>query len=383
MANASVVENPSFRSKDKNARAHAQSPGSRTTSAVSPRSEVVPPVKRISPVNREAKGEAKGSRKGSKFNSPESRHSSAGQEKIEIKLTSTNQNKPSCQTQPEPEQLKQQIKIEKDVNHLQNVERKTHTSFEQNREVKKQGSVLLEEHKPKIQQENTSQKQELLHNDEYLCTVKDQATSPMPVEFLQNNTHLSNSSSSSEARNKTPASQKMQAENACSITDIKTLVTAKETRNTTDASAASAKRTLPHHQTSQTNPSAEVDAILARKISSTDLSSAKERPFVANKVIHPPPKTSKNTSSVVPSSNSSSTSQKQKSPGTATIKAITESCEADNQPMWRDIGEVEVLRRTKCRRIYAKDSQEKDVALFYKSGTFFALEAWCSHMGKI
>lgn len=55
---------------------------------------------------------------------------------------------------------------------------------------------------------------------------------------------------------------------------------------------------------------------------------------------------------------------------------------AEEEPKWRDIGEYEVLRRTKCRRLYSRRGQSKDLALFYRSGKFYAMEAWCSHMGK-
>ncbi|CAG5122203.1 unnamed protein product [Candidula unifasciata] len=50
-------------------------------------------------------------------------------------------------------------------------------------------------------------------------------------------------------------------------------------------------------------------------------------------------------------------------------------------PKWRDIGDYEVLRRTKCRRLYSRLGPSKDLALFYRSGKFYAMEAWCSHMG--
>lgn len=84
----------------------------------------------------------------------------------------------------------------------------------------------------------------------------------------------------------------------------------------------------------------EVDVILARKISSMDLSSV----------------------------------------GRSKSKLSLNSV-APEDPKWRDIGEYEVLRRTRCRRLYSRLGQSKDLALFYRSGKFYAMEAWCSHMG--
>nr|KAI8752317.1 Rieske domain-containing protein-like [Biomphalaria glabrata] len=84
----------------------------------------------------------------------------------------------------------------------------------------------------------------------------------------------------------------------------------------------------------------EIDAILARKLSSADLDSGKR---LRKKL--------------------------------STILAVEEA------PAWRDIGEYEVLKRTKCRRIHSKLGQNKDLALFFRAGKFYAMEAWCSHMG--
>ena len=85
----------------------------------------------------------------------------------------------------------------------------------------------------------------------------------------------------------------------------------------------------------------EVDAILARKMSSLDM----DRPRL----------------------------KRQESSGTLTEEELS----------WRTVGTVEILRKTRCRRLYAKSGEEKDLALFYRSGTFFAMSAWCSHMGKL
>ena len=192
----------------------------------------------------------------------------------------------------------------------------------------------------------------------------------MPAEFIQNK------ALSSYTVNQSNESREVQTDCADSSTETKTSTkNAKETEIAVMAelSTVSTKRTLPPHQTTRSKTSTEVDAILARKISSTDLACANERPFVANKIIRPPPKTS---TSASPKPYSIDEPIKED----AEQVKVTED---EQQTAWRDVGEVEVLRRTKCRRVYAKQSQEKDVALFYKAGTFYALEAWCSHMGKL
>ena len=49
---------------------------------------------------------------------------------------------------------------------------------------------------------------------------------------------------------------------------------------------------------------------------------------------------------------------------------------------WRLIGPYQDLRISKCRRLYAKSGRKDDLALFFQNGRFYAMEAWCSHMGK-
>ena len=49
---------------------------------------------------------------------------------------------------------------------------------------------------------------------------------------------------------------------------------------------------------------------------------------------------------------------------------------------WRLIGPYQDLRLSGCRRIYAKSGRKDDLALFFHNGRFYAMEAWCSHMGK-
>lgn len=61
---------------------------------------------------------------------------------------------------------------------------------------------------------------------------------------------------------------------------------------------------------------------------------------------------------------------------THTVKHSTEDTP------WQLIGKSRSLKEKKCNRLYAKKGQEHDIALFYKSGTFYALSAWCAHMGK-
>ncbi|CAL1538253.1 unnamed protein product [Lymnaea stagnalis] len=84
----------------------------------------------------------------------------------------------------------------------------------------------------------------------------------------------------------------------------------------------------------------EIDAILARKMSSLDLNS-----------------------------------------GARLKKKLSIIAAVEEAPSWRDVGECVELRRAKCRRLYSKLGKHKDLALFYVEGEFYAMEAWCSHMG--
>ncbi|XP_059145501.1 uncharacterized protein LOC131932589 [Physella acuta] len=110
----------------------------------------------------------------------------------------------------------------------------------------------------------------------------------------------------------------------------------KKQQSTTNTKNSDSKPEI--RKKSETNH--EIDAILARKMSSTDLNS-----------------------------------------GARAKKKISIIAAVEEDPAWRDIGEYQELRRTKCRRLYSKLGQHKDLALFYRSGTFYAMEAWCSHMG--
>ena len=49
---------------------------------------------------------------------------------------------------------------------------------------------------------------------------------------------------------------------------------------------------------------------------------------------------------------------------------------------WRLIGRYQDLRISECKRLYAKSGRKDDLALFFHNGRFYAMEAWCSHMGK-
>ncbi|KAJ8311609.1 hypothetical protein KUTeg_010964, partial [Tegillarca granosa] len=51
--------------------------------------------------------------------------------------------------------------------------------------------------------------------------------------------------------------------------------------------------------------------------------------------------------------------------------------------MWQLVGEFSTLNRKKCRHLYAKAGKRKDLALFYDESKFYAMEAWCSHMGPV
>lgn len=49
---------------------------------------------------------------------------------------------------------------------------------------------------------------------------------------------------------------------------------------------------------------------------------------------------------------------------------------------WRLIGDAQELCRKKCHHLHSKSGKKYDIALFYDEGKFYAISAWCSHMGK-
>ena len=50
---------------------------------------------------------------------------------------------------------------------------------------------------------------------------------------------------------------------------------------------------------------------------------------------------------------------------------------------WRLIGPVSVLSSKPCTHVYALQGKRFDLTLFSAKGTYFAMEAWCSHLGKV
>ncbi|XP_063437765.1 Rieske domain-containing protein-like [Mytilus trossulus] len=55
--------------------------------------------------------------------------------------------------------------------------------------------------------------------------------------------------------------------------------------------------------------------------------------------------------------------------------------EVDEENKWRYVGEVKELNKKKCHHVHAKSGKKYDVALFCDEGKFYAISAWCSHMG--
>ena len=425
MASVSVAEKTSLKSKGRVARPHVSNSATKITSVLPQGSECMTPEKKVTSANREEKGQGQG--KLSKGNTKDIRQSSAGRDKSGNK----DGDKKKDQAKVSPSQVKLQLQhgkqeVEENKQQRQAPTQRDHqqqqTSTEQERKEQQQdgntGQQKQEENQVHIDQEKTAevernekvqqqqkqqQKREETTKDlqeqnkqemNYLQEVnayrlKDQATSPMPVEFLQNDSQSEGPTMSSESTNQASDNKETLTKKSVTTAEVKNST---ETEGGTGIDSAveqleiSAKRILPRHKMTRTNTSGEVDAILARKISSSDLSSSKERPFAANKIIRPPPKSSSTPSLLSSSSSPALSSRQLRNPRDGPIKEVEElggvAAADDQQTAWRDVGEVEVLRRTKCRRIYSKQSQEKDVALFYKNGAFFALEAWCSHMGK-
>ena len=49
---------------------------------------------------------------------------------------------------------------------------------------------------------------------------------------------------------------------------------------------------------------------------------------------------------------------------------------------WQLLGTYFELKQKPCRRLYAQSGRSDDLALFFNNGKFYAMEAWCTHMGK-
>ena len=45
------------------------------------------------------------------------------------------------------------------------------------------------------------------------------------------------------------------------------------------------------------------------------------------------------------------------------------------------VGKYGLLKTRRCQRLYAKTGRKDDLALFHVNGRFYAMEAWCTHMG--
>ena len=49
---------------------------------------------------------------------------------------------------------------------------------------------------------------------------------------------------------------------------------------------------------------------------------------------------------------------------------------------WVLVGDFWSLSRRKCQRLYARSGKSDDLTLVCAKNKMFALESWCSHMGK-
>ncbi|KAG7239002.1 hypothetical protein INR49_030267 [Caranx melampygus] len=50
---------------------------------------------------------------------------------------------------------------------------------------------------------------------------------------------------------------------------------------------------------------------------------------------------------------------------------------------WRLIGPASELSKKRCRLMYSSLGYDSDVCLFYVKGEFFAMDARCSHSGRL
>ncbi|XP_060083875.1 Rieske domain-containing protein-like [Ylistrum balloti] len=59
----------------------------------------------------------------------------------------------------------------------------------------------------------------------------------------------------------------------------------------------------------------------------------------------------------------------------------SEDDDISGQKTWQEVGAVSDLVRFHCQRLYSKAGGRSDLGLFYNRGTFYAMGAWCGHMG--
>lgn len=50
---------------------------------------------------------------------------------------------------------------------------------------------------------------------------------------------------------------------------------------------------------------------------------------------------------------------------------------------WQLLGTYCQLKQKSCQRLYAASGRSDDLALFFHNGRFYAMEAWCTHMGRL
>lgn len=63
------------------------------------------------------------------------------------------------------------------------------------------------------------------------------------------------------------------------------------------------------------------------------------------------------------------------------VRKMSESSASPYHP-WQLIGSYYELKQKTCRRLFAQTGRSDDLALFFHNGKFYALEAWCTHMGE-
>lgn len=66
----------------------------------------------------------------------------------------------------------------------------------------------------------------------------------------------------------------------------------------------------------------------------------------------------------------------------AEIDIVRKMSEPNALSPWQLLGSYFQLKQKACRRLYAQTGRSDDLALFFHNGKFYAMEAWCTHMGK-
>ncbi|KAL4222088.1 hypothetical protein ACF0H5_018129 [Mactra antiquata] len=82
-----------------------------------------------------------------------------------------------------------------------------------------------------------------------------------------------------------------------------------------------------------------------------------------------------------PDDNGQKTSKIERQESIDIMRRMSENSITENYIPWQKIGSYQNLKVRNCQRLYAASGSSDDIALFFRNGRFYAMEAWCTHMG--